>query len=90
MLSATATLRPVAKAVAVPLAATALVQEALVYSLTVEPASALPLIEGLLLFAGEAGLTESEEGAAGAAESSTYAIPEEHEDTLPAASVAVA
>ena len=54
-----------------PLPATALVHDALVYSLTVEPASAVPLIEGLLLFAGEAGETESDNGAPGAAESST-------------------
>ena len=71
-MSATATLSPGDEnAAAVPLAATALVHEELVYSLTVEPASALPLIAGLLLFAGEVGLTESDEGAAGAAESST-------------------
>ena len=89
-LSATATLRPDEKAAAVPLPASALVQLALVYSLTVEPASAAPLIEGLLLFAGEAGLTEREEGAAGAVESSTYATPLEQPETLPAVSVAVA
>ena len=71
LLSATATLRPEAKAPAVPLAATALVQVALVYSLTVEPASAVPLTLGALLLAGEAGETASEPGALGAVESST-------------------
>ena len=50
----------------------------------------MPLIEGLLLFAGEAGLTERDEGAAGAVESSTYATPLEQAETLPAVSVAVA
>ena len=70
-MSATATLSPgEEKAAAVPLAATVLVQEALVYSLTVEPASAVPLIEGLLLFAGDAGEIESDDGALGGAESS--------------------
>ena len=66
LLSAAATVRPgEAKAAAVPLAATALVQEALVYSLTVEPASAVPLSFGALSFAGEAGLVASALGAAG-------------------------
>jgi hypothetical protein len=39
--------------------------------LTVEPASAVPEISGLLSFAGDAGELESELGAAGAVESST-------------------
>ena len=65
LLSATATVRPVENAAAVPLAATALVQEALVYSLAVEPASAVPLSFGALSFAGEAGLVASALGAAG-------------------------
>jgi hypothetical protein len=39
--------------------------------LTVEPASAVPEILGLLSFAGEAGVEASEEGAVGALESST-------------------
>jgi hypothetical protein len=58
--------------------------------LTVEPASAVPLTFGELLFAGEAGETESEEGVAGAVESSTYWTPEEQAEAFPAASVAVA
>ena len=58
--------------------------------MTVEPASALPLIAGELLFAGEDGDIASEEGAAGAEESSTYVTPLEHGETFPAASVAVA
>ena len=70
--SATETVRPgEAKAAAVPLPASALVQAEFVYSLTVEPASALPMIFGALLFAGEAGLVELTVGAAGAFESST-------------------
>ena len=56
--------------------------------LTVEPASAVPVIRGSLLFAGEAGVVPRAEGAAGAAESSTYEIDEEQLDWLPAASVA--
>jgi len=39
--------------------------------LTVEPASAVPEIAGELLFAGEAGEEPSDEGSAGAVESST-------------------
>ena len=58
--------------------------------MTVEPASALPLIAGELLFAGDEGDTASEEGAAGAEESSTYWTPAEQGETLPAASLAVA
>ena len=58
--------------------------------MTVEPASAVPLIRGSLLFAGEAGVVPSADGATGAAESSTYEIDEEQADWLPAASVAVA
>ena len=55
-----------------------------------EPASAVPVTRGSLLFAGEAGVVPSAEGATGAAESSTYEIAEEHGDVFPAASVAVA
>ena len=70
--SATATLNPGDEnAAAPPVAATALVQVALVYSLTVAPASAEPLTLGALLLAGEAGETASEPGALGAVESST-------------------
>jgi hypothetical protein len=65
--SATATESPgEAKAAAVPVAATALVQLEFVKSFTVEPASAVPLSEGELLFAGEEGETASELGATGA------------------------
>ena len=45
-------------------------------------------MRGSLLFAGEAGVVPSVEGALGAAESSTYEIAEEQDDWLPAASVA--
>ena len=53
-----------------------------------EPASAVPVTRGSLSFAGEPGAVESEEGALGAAESSTYATADEQRDWLPAASVA--
>ena len=49
-----------------PLPASALVHEALLYSCTVEPASAVPDTDGALLFVGEDGVTASEVGAAGA------------------------
>ena len=49
----------------------ALVQAALVKSLTVEPACAVPRTLGLLLFAGDAGDVVSPVGAPGAVESST-------------------
>jgi hypothetical protein len=59
--------------------------------LTVDPASAVPLIAGELLFAGPAGVDASEAGSAGAVESSTYVTEElEQPETLPAASVEVA
>ena len=59
--------------------------------MTVEPASAVPEIEGELLFAGPTGVEASEAGRAGAVESSTYVTDEvEQPLTLPAASVAVA
>jgi hypothetical protein len=59
--------------------------------LTVDPASATPLIAGELLFAGEAGFDASEAGRAGAVESSTYVTAElEQPETLPATSVAMA
>ena len=45
-------------------------------------------MRGSLLFAGEAGVVASAEGATGAAESSTYATAVEQPDWLPAASVA--
>ena len=80
-----------ANVAAVPLAATALVHVEFVYSFTVEPASALPMIFGALLFAGEAGLVLVSVGCAGAVESSTYVTElDEQAETLPAASVAVA
>ena len=53
-----------------------------------ELASAVPVMRGSLLFAGEAGVVPSADGATGAAESSTYATAEEQADWLPAASVA--
>ena len=58
--------------------------------MTVEPASAVPRTFGELLLAGEDGETESELGAFGALESSTYVTPAEQADVLPEASVAVA
>jgi hypothetical protein len=70
--SATATVSPgLEKAAALPEASTEPEQSKVVYSLTVEPASAVPQISGLLSFAGEAGVEPSAEGAAGAVESST-------------------
>ena len=45
-------------------------------------------MRGSLLFAGEAGVVPSADGATGAAESSTYEIAVEQTDWLPAASVA--
>ena len=58
--------------------------------MTVEPASAEPVMFGELSFAGEWGVESSEDGAAGALESSTYVTPVEQPETFPAASVAVA
>jgi hypothetical protein len=59
--------------------------------LTVDPASAVPEIDGELLFAGPAGVAASEAGSAGAVESSTYVTElVEQPLTFPAASVAVA
>jgi hypothetical protein len=89
--SETATVRPgLEKAAAVPLAATEPEQSLVVYSLTVEPASAVPENLGALSLAGETGVEVSEEGAAGALESSRYTTPAEQLPVLPAASVAVA
>src|SRR5207342_3304014 len=59
------------KAAAVPEATEPPVQSLVAYTLTVEPASAVPVIRGSLLFAGEDGVVERDEGALGAAESST-------------------
>ena len=59
--------------------------------MTVEPASALPEIFGLLSMAGPGGVEASEAGRAGAVESSTYVTEAlEQPETLPDASVAVA
>jgi hypothetical protein len=92
VLSATATVRPgLARFAAVPVTAGAPVQAPVVYTLTVEPASAVPVIAGELLFAGETGEEASDVGSAGAVESSTYVTElAEQPLTLPAASVAVA
>jgi hypothetical protein len=69
---ATATVKPgVAKLAAVPLATGAPEQSEDVKTFTVEPASAEPVIAGLLSFAGEPGEELSVLGAAGAVESST-------------------
>jgi hypothetical protein len=88
----TETVRPgEAKAAAVPVAAAPPVQPAVGYTRTVEPASAEPVISGLLSLAGETGLEPSALGSAGAVESSTYVTEEvEQPETLPAASVTVA
>src|SRR4029078_475005 len=88
--SATATVIPVANAAAVPGAVGAPVQVAVVYSLTVEPASAVPLIAGALLLAGPAGVAVRPEGLTGAVEPSRTFTPRAQPLTLPAASVAVA
>jgi hypothetical protein len=59
--------------------------------LTVELASAPPVILGELLSAGPTGLEASDPGRAGVVESSTYVTElVEQPETLPAASVAVA
>jgi hypothetical protein len=59
--------------------------------LTVDPASAEPLIAGELSFAGPAGIAVSEAGPGGAVESSMYVTEAlEQAETLPTASVAVA
>ena len=59
--------------------------------MTLEPASAVPEIFGELSFAGETGVEASEEGAAGALESSTYVTEAvEQPETFPEASVDVA
>jgi hypothetical protein len=79
-----------AKAVAVPLAATALVQVEFVYSSTVEPGSAVPLIAGEFSLAGETGLTVRPVGAPGAMESAVKPIGLAHSETTPKESVAVA
>jgi hypothetical protein len=90
--SETATVRPgLENAAAVPVAVGAPVHPAVVYSLTVEPASAEPLMAGELLFAGPTGVEASEAGSAGEVESSTYVTElAEQPETLPAASVDVA
>ena len=90
--SATAALIPgEAKVAALPEAATEPEQSLVVYSLTVDPASAEPEILGELSFAGPAGVEASDAGAAGAVESSTYVTEAlEQLETLPDASVAVA
>jgi hypothetical protein len=89
--SATVTAIPVANAAAVSVATGEPEQSFEVYSLTVEPTSAAPEIEGALSFAGPGGVAEREEGATGALESSTYVTEElEQLEALPATSVAVA
>jgi hypothetical protein len=90
LLSATGTDRPEAKLAAEPLATGLPEQSLLVYSLTVEPASATPVTSGLLVFAGDAGAEVNPLGATGTVESSTYVYPLEQADVLFAASVAVA
>src|SRR6184192_3552798 len=76
--------------VALPLATAVPEQSEVVYSLTVDPASALPKITGLTLLDGDAGDEPRPVGAAGASWSSTYVKPIEHADVFPAVSVAVA
>jgi hypothetical protein len=70
LLSATDADRPDANPVAVPLVTGAPEQSLVVYSFTVEPASAVPVMLGLLLFASEAGIEPNPLGAPGAVESS--------------------
>ena len=65
------------------------VQPAVGYSRTVARCSAEPLTIGAFSLAGEAGETASELGT-GELESSTYVTPSEHNDVLPAASIASA
>jgi multisubunit Na+/H+ antiporter MnhC subunit len=90
LLSATDTDRPEAKLVALPLVTGLPEQSLVVYSFTVEPASAVPVFIGLLLVAGEAGTEPNALGAVGTVESSTYVYPLEHAEVLFAASVEVA
>ena len=92
LLSETESVTPgVAKAAALPVAAAPPVQPELVNTSTVEPASAVPTIFGLLLLAGPTGDIAIPLGVDGAAESSTNEKEvEELGETLPAASVAVA
>jgi hypothetical protein len=75
---------------AVPVATTALVQLEFVYSLTVALPSAVPVKEGVLLLAGEAGDTPVTVGRPGATLSCTYVIALLHTETAPVESVALA
>ena len=72
LLSATETVKPgEANAAALPFATGVPEQSLVVYSFTVEPDSAVPVMLGLLLFAGDAGVEARPVGAAGTVESST-------------------
>ena len=87
--SATATLSPGdARAAAEPVAATAPVHDASVYSRTVEPASAVPLIVGELSLAGESGSVSLSVGGPGAVVSTTHVRVAGVGSVLPAASMA--
>ena len=52
------------------------------YSVTVVPAGALPVIRGALSLAGEAGFVPEGTGARGGVESSTYVRPAEQADAF--------
>jgi hypothetical protein len=75
-------------AVSVPAGASE--HSASVYSRTTAPGSVVPLIEGVVSFAGDPGLLPVIVSDEGSVESSTYVTGSEQPDALPAASVAVA
>ena len=78
-------------AAAEPVATGEPVQPAVVYSFTVDPASAVPATNGVVLVPGEAGVVLLMVTRAGAVESLTYARElVEQPEVLPAGSVAVA
>ena len=81
---------PDANSPALPEPKTVPVQFAVVYSLTVEPASAVPRILGELSLPGDAGALPDGAGVAGAIESWMYVSADEQADTFPAGSVVFA
>ena len=90
VLASAVTERPEANAAALPVATGDPVQVALLKSLIVEPASALPATVTAVAGDGEAGETDSELGAPGAIVSLVKLTADEQAETLPAASVAFA
>jgi hypothetical protein len=90
--AATVTVKPVdPKAVAVPVAAGEPVQSEVVYSFTVDPASAVPFTAGVVLGFGDVGVTLRAVTNTGAVESLVYETElDEQAEVFPTASVAVA